>query len=63
MAEPDPEGWHEILFVVEGALRLIQPDEARDYAAGEFVTYSTAQHYSYCNVEKKIVRFIRNVVS
>ncbi|MGY5791713.1 hypothetical protein [Rhizobium mesoamericanum] len=42
---------------------MIQPDEARDYAAGEFVTYSTAQHYSYCNVEKKIVRFIRNVVS
>lgn len=63
VAEPDPEGWHEMLFVVEGALRLIQSGEARDYATGEFVTYSTAQHYSYHNVGKKTVRFVRNVVS
>lgn len=63
VAEPDPDGWHEMLFVVEGSLRLVLSGEARDYAPGEFAIYSTAQHYSYSNVGKKVVRFVRNVVS
>ena len=63
VAEPDPDGWHEMLFVVEGTLRLNQSGKIADYAAGGFVTYSTAQHYSYSNVGKSVVRFVRNVVS
>ena len=63
VAEPDPDGWHEMLFVIEGMLRLDRSGDVRDYGAGEFVTYSTARHYSYANAGKKIVRFVRNVVS
>jgi len=63
IAEPDPEGWHEMLFVIEGTLRLIQSGAAQDYGDGEFVTFSTAQQYSYVNVGINVVRFIRNVVS
>ena len=63
LAEPDPEGWHEMLFIVEGTLRLVLSGKARDCAAGEFVTYSTAQHYSYINTGETTVRFVRNVVT
>ncbi|ANH08834.1 helix-turn-helix domain-containing protein [Shinella sp. HZN7] len=63
MAEPDPDGWHEMLFVVEGTLRLTLSGVARDYATGGFVTYSTAQPYSYANGANGTVRFVRNVLT
>ncbi|QND46332.1 helix-turn-helix domain-containing protein (plasmid) [Rhizobium lusitanum] len=62
-AEPDPQGWHEMIYVTEGALRLELSGEASDYKAGTFAVYSTAQNYSYINPGETPVRFVRNVIS
>lgn len=62
-AEPDPEGWHEMIFVTEGALTLILSGAEEEYVAGTFAIYSSAQRYSYVNRGSQTVRFIRNVVS
>lgn len=62
-AEPDPEGWHEMILVVEGSLTLILSGAEKEYAAGTFAIYSSAQEYSYANRQSRLVRFVRNVVS
>lgn len=62
-AEPDPQGWHEMLFVTEGVLTLTLSGVAKNYAAGNFAIYSSAQVYSYTNGGSETVKFIRNVVS
>jgi glyoxylate utilization-related uncharacterized protein len=62
-AEPDPQGWHEMIFVTEGVLTLIVGGAEKDYPAGTFAIYSSAQDYSYANRQTEIVKFIRNVVS
>jgi transcriptional regulator with XRE-family HTH domain len=63
VAEPDPAGWHEMLFVTEGMLRLELSGTARDYPAGTFAVYGTNQSYAYANPGETTVRFVRNVVS
>jgi transcriptional regulator with XRE-family HTH domain len=62
-AEPDPQGWHEMIYVTEGVLRLERSGETRDYKAGTFAVYSTAQNYAYINPGETLVRFVRNVIS
>lgn len=62
-AEPDPTGWHEMLFVTEGTLRLELSGVARDFAAGSFTIYATDQAYAYANPGTVLVRFVRNVIS
>ncbi|QRM54423.1 XRE family transcriptional regulator [Sinorhizobium sp. BG8] len=62
-AEPDPPGWHEMIFVMEGTLRLELSGKVRDYSVGSFAVYSTAQAYSYSNPGPAGVRFVRNVIS
>jgi transcriptional regulator with XRE-family HTH domain len=62
-AEPDPEGWHESIYVIEGVLRLILSGEERDYPAGSYAVYGTSQVYSYENPGQARVRFVRNVMS
>lgn len=62
-AEPDPQGWHEMIFVTEGVLTLTVGGAEKDYPAGTFAIYSSAQDYSYANRQTGIVKFIRNVVS
>lgn len=61
-AEPDPEGWYEMLHIIEGTLTLTFSDETQTLSAGESVVYSSAQPYSYDNKSDTLVRFIRNVV-
>ncbi len=61
-AEPDPDGWYEMLHVIEGSLTLIFADEQQILSAGESVVYSSAQPYSYHNNGETLLRFIRNVV-
>lgn len=61
-AEPDPQGWHEMIFVIEGTLRLELSGQVRMVAANDFAIYSSAQPYSYANAGDGIVRFIRNVI-
>jgi transcriptional regulator with XRE-family HTH domain len=62
-AEPDPQGWHEMIYVTEGILRLDLSGEIRDYPTGTFAVYSTAQAYSYLNPGEIPARFVRNVIS
>ncbi|WP_246807186.1 helix-turn-helix transcriptional regulator [Ensifer sp. ENS05] len=62
-AEPDPQGWHEMVFVIDGTLRLELSGVAHDYVAGSYVVYSTAQAYSYANPHERTLRFIRNLVT
>ncbi|MDC9837376.1 helix-turn-helix domain-containing protein [Rhizobium binxianense] len=62
-AEPDPEGWHEMIFVVEGSLTLILSGAETEYPAGSFAIYNSAQEYSYANRQPHLVKFVRNVVS
>ncbi|WP_262299262.1 helix-turn-helix domain-containing protein [Microvirga sesbaniae] len=62
-AEPDPEGWHESIYVVEGVLRLTLSGQPKDYPAGSYAVYGTAQVYSYENLGQVRVRFVRNVIS
>ncbi|HTO31527.1 MAG TPA: XRE family transcriptional regulator [Pararhizobium sp.] len=62
-AEPDPEGWHEMLFVIEGTLTLVLSDSTVQLAQGGHTSYSTAQSYSYSNRDTGTVRFLRNVIS
>jgi len=62
-AEPDPQGWHEMIFVTEGVLTLVLSGTGKDYPAGTFAIYSSAQDYSYVNGGSQMARFIRNVVS
>ena len=62
-AEPDPAGWHEMIFVTEGTLRLELSGIAKDFPAGGFAIYDTDQPYAYLNTGDSVVRFVRNVVS
>ncbi|WP_066518280.1 helix-turn-helix domain-containing protein [Curtobacterium ammoniigenes] len=62
-AEPDPDGWHEMILVTEGELTVARDDGTSVLAAGDHVTYSSAQQYSYANAGATIVRFVRVVVS
>lgn len=62
-AEPDPPGWHEMLYIIKGTLRLELSGAAQDHAAGSFAIYGTDQPYAYANPGDGPVRFIRNVIS
>ncbi|WP_046121128.1 helix-turn-helix domain-containing protein [Ensifer aridi] len=62
-AEPDPQGWHEMLLVTEGALTLVLSGQEQELSAGGFAIYSSAQQYSYVNRSAGITKFVRNVVS
>lgn len=62
-AEPDPTGWHEMVFVTEGTLQLEFSGTAKSYAAGTFAVYATDRNYAYANPGTETVRFIRNVIS
>jgi transcriptional regulator with XRE-family HTH domain len=62
VAEPDPAGWHEMIFVSAGRLRIDKADGAVIVDAQDFAIYSSAQAFSYTNVGDDIVRFTRVVV-
>lgn len=62
-AEPDPEGWHEMVYVIEGRLKIALEEGDRIVEAGNFAIYSSAQPYGYQNVGDRVVRFVRNVVT
>lgn len=63
VAEPDPTGWHEMIAVTEGCLRIDTADGVVTIEAGDFAIYSSAQPYAYRNDGDTTVRFIRTVVS
>jgi transcriptional regulator with XRE-family HTH domain len=62
-AEPDPEGWSEMLMVSEGSIRVEQEVGNVELAAGDHLAFGTAQRYSYVNDGDRPARFVRIVVS
>ncbi|BAP44454.1 XRE family transcriptional regulator [Pseudomonas sp. 21LCFQ02] len=63
-SEPDPEGWSEQVYVIEGqlSLRLGSHEQPRQIAAGEFFMFPSNQTHSFCNDATTLLRFVRNVV-
>lgn len=62
-AEPDPEGWQEMLFVTGGVLTLELSGVSRDFPAGTFTVFDSSQPYAYLNRRDDTLTFLRNVVS
>lgn len=62
IAEPDPEGWHEMIYVIEGTLRLERSGASERIPADDFAIYSSAQPYAYYNDADVRLRFVRNVL-
>ncbi|MFJ3464229.1 helix-turn-helix domain-containing protein [Achromobacter spanius] len=62
IAEPDPDGWHEMIYVIEGTLRLDLSGQSQRIATDDFAIYSSAQPYAYYNDEDVRLRFVRNVL-
>ncbi|MGF7153384.1 helix-turn-helix domain-containing protein [Novosphingobium gossypii] len=61
-AEPDPAGWHEMIFVSAGRLRIDKADGAVTIDAHDFAIYSSAQAFSYTNIGDETAKFTRVVV-
>ena len=61
-ADPDPEGWHEMIAVVEGRLRIELADGPVVVEAGGFAIIDTAQEYGYVGAADGVTRFLRNTV-
>ncbi|MFD1883009.1 helix-turn-helix domain-containing protein [Paracoccus pacificus] len=62
-AEPDPQGWHDMIVVTEGVLTLELAGASKDYAPGGFAVYSSARPHAFVNHTDKDVKFFRNTIS
>ncbi|NQX13476.1 helix-turn-helix transcriptional regulator [Microbacteriaceae bacterium VKM Ac-2855] len=64
-AQPDPDGWHEILLVTAGVLRLeLGSASVERLDEGQHIAFSTAQPYAYVNAsDSDPVTFTRIVVN
>jgi hypothetical protein len=62
-AEPDPPGWHEMVTVTQGRVRIELQEGPVTVEAGASAIYSSAQTYAYVNAYDGVSRFIRTVVS
>lgn len=62
-AEPDPVGWSEMIYVVEGLLEVQFANGVKTAGAGDFLAYPSSQPYAYRNAGEVTVRFIRNVIA
>ena len=62
-AEPDPQGWHEMVWVSAGRLRIDLAEGPVTLSAGEFVIYGSDQDYAYANDGPETARFLRVVVA
>lgn len=61
-SEPDANGWHEMIVVVEGTLMLRIGEQELTLQEGEFHVFPSDQPYAYCNESEATVGFIRNVL-
>lgn len=59
---PDPHGWHEMFYVIEGCLVLELPTGERRCEAGDYLVFPSDCAYAYRNDGQSPLRFIRNVV-
>lgn len=54
--------WSEMIYVIEGTLRVEMEGGARRVEAGDFLIFSSRESYIFENVGTGLLRFIRNVV-
>ncbi|MDA8485478.1 XRE family transcriptional regulator [Pseudomonas resinovorans] len=62
-AEPDAEGWREMIYVIEGNLTVFHSGETHQVTAGDFLVFGSDQPYIYANEGEQLVRFVRNVLT
>lgn len=62
-AEPDASGCHAMIYVATGALRIDRQDGSDDLATGGHCVFPSDQHFSYINIGKTPVRFVRVVTA
>ncbi|WP_280283887.1 XRE family transcriptional regulator [Pseudomonas sp. BN415] len=62
-AEPDAEGWREMIFVIEGNLSVLRGDDKQRVEAGDFLVFGSDRLYTYANEGEVMVRFVRNVLT
>ncbi|GAA1159377.1 XRE family transcriptional regulator [Ornithinicoccus hortensis] len=62
-AEPDPGGWHEIVLVTAGRVRIERRDGTVDLTAGQRAIYPSDQPYSYVAPGDQPAEFARIVTS
>ncbi|WP_042417915.1 helix-turn-helix domain-containing protein [Streptacidiphilus anmyonensis] len=62
VAEPDPEGWHEMIAVTEGRVLIDLAEGPVVVETGGYAIYSSAQSYAYANVGDGVARFVRTAV-
>lgn len=61
-AEADPQGWQEMLLVLQGELTLEIGGESILLEKGQSYVYASDVSYRYCNCSNAPVTFIRNCV-
>lgn len=61
-SEYGSENWHEILYVISGALTIELPDAVHLLHEGEFRIFSSREAYTFANNGSVPVQFIRGVV-
>ena len=62
IAEPDQQGWQELIYVIEGELSLEFASETHLVATGTSFLFDSSVPYRYSNQGTDILRFIRNVI-
>jgi transcriptional regulator with XRE-family HTH domain len=61
-APPDPPGWHEMFYVIEGCLILELSTGEHRIEVGDYFVFPSDCDYAYRNDGQTPLRFIRNVV-
>lgn len=61
-SEDNSGDWYEILFVLEGILRVEFAHAEQFVHADDFLIFSCAERYVFVNAGKATLRYIRNVV-
>jgi transcriptional regulator with XRE-family HTH domain len=62
-AHPDPAGWHEMVLVIAGRLRIERETGDVTLGLGDHAVYSSAQNYAYINAGSEVTTFVRVVLS
>lgn len=62
-AEPDADGWYDMVYVIEGQLTIVLAEETVTVEAGGFHVFKSSQPFSYQNHGDVLARFVRNVVN
>lgn len=62
VAEPDQQGWQELIYVIEGELSLELISGTHLVVAGTSFLFDSSSAYRYSNQGTGILRFMRNVI-